>query len=86
MNDVTAMPCRNWRIARPVSCKHDACFRFLFVAKAAREMWPGREEETAPMAEYKTDIEIARAANKKPIMEIGAKLGIPSRRSGSLRP
>ncbi|MCF6306059.1 MAG: formate--tetrahydrofolate ligase [Rhodobacteraceae bacterium] len=27
---------------------------------------------------YKTDIEIARAANKKPIQEIGAKLGIPS--------
>ena len=26
---------------------------------------------------YKTDIEIARAANKKPIQEIGAKLGIP---------
>ncbi|MEM8959805.1 MAG: formate--tetrahydrofolate ligase, partial [Pseudomonadota bacterium] len=25
-----------------------------------------------------TDIEIARAANKKPIQEIGAKLGIPS--------
>jgi hypothetical protein len=30
------------------------------------------------MVEYKSDIEIARAANKKPIMEIGAKLGIPS--------
>ena len=29
------------------------------------------------MAEYKSDIEIARAANKKPIMEIGEKLGIP---------
>ena len=29
------------------------------------------------MAEYKSDIEIARAANKKPIMEIGQKLGIP---------
>ena len=29
------------------------------------------------MAEHKTDIEIARAANKKPIMEIGAALGIP---------
>ena len=28
------------------------------------------------MAEYKTDIEIARAAHKKPIQEIGAKLGI----------
>ncbi|MCP5075085.1 MAG: formate--tetrahydrofolate ligase, partial [Rhodobacteraceae bacterium] len=26
---------------------------------------------------YKTDIEIAREANKKPIQEIGAKLGIP---------
>ncbi|MCY0148084.1 formate--tetrahydrofolate ligase [Hoeflea sp. G2-23] len=29
------------------------------------------------MAEYKSDIEIARAAQKKPIMEIGEKLGIP---------
>ena len=29
------------------------------------------------MAEVKSDIEIARAANKKPIMEIGSKLGIP---------
>jgi formate--tetrahydrofolate ligase len=29
------------------------------------------------MAEFKTDIEIARAAKKKPIQEIGAKLGIP---------
>jgi formate--tetrahydrofolate ligase len=29
------------------------------------------------MAEVKSDIAIARAANKKPIMEIGAKLGIP---------
>ena len=27
---------------------------------------------------YKTDIEIAREANKKPIQEIGDKLGIPS--------
>ncbi|MCH1535236.1 MAG: formate--tetrahydrofolate ligase [Amylibacter sp.] len=27
---------------------------------------------------YKTDIEIAREANKKPIQEIGAKLGIPN--------
>ena len=27
---------------------------------------------------FKTDIEIAREAKKKPIMEIGAKLGIPS--------
>ncbi len=30
------------------------------------------------MSEYKTDIEIAREANKKPIQEIGAKLDIPS--------
>src|SRR6201991_2534446 len=30
------------------------------------------------MAEVKSDIEIARAAKKKPIMEIGGKLGIPS--------
>jgi len=30
------------------------------------------------MADVKSDIEIARAATKKPIMEIGAKLGIPS--------
>jgi formate--tetrahydrofolate ligase len=29
------------------------------------------------MAEFKTDIEIARSAKKKPIMEIGEKLGIP---------
>ena len=27
---------------------------------------------------FKTDIEIAREAKKKPIMEIGAKLGIPA--------
>jgi formate--tetrahydrofolate ligase len=30
------------------------------------------------MAEVKSDIEIARAAKKKPIMEVGSKLGIPS--------
>ena len=30
------------------------------------------------MAEFKTDIEIARAAKKKPIMEVGAGLGIPA--------
>ncbi|MET0939915.1 MAG: formate--tetrahydrofolate ligase, partial [Mesorhizobium sp.] len=30
------------------------------------------------MAEFKSDIEIARGAKKKPIQEIGAKLGIPS--------
>jgi formate--tetrahydrofolate ligase len=34
-------------------------------------------EEQAVMAEVKSDIEIARAANKKPIMEVGEKLGIP---------
>jgi len=32
----------------------------------------------AVMAEVKSDIQIARAAKKKPIMEIGAKLGIPA--------
>ena len=47
------------------------------MAKAAREMWPGREEDNDTMAEYKSDIEIARAANKKPIQQIGEKLGIP---------
>jgi len=30
------------------------------------------------MAEHKSDIEIARAAKKKPIMEVGGKLGIPA--------
>ena len=30
------------------------------------------------MSEVKTDIEIARAAKKKPIQQVGAKLGIPS--------
>jgi formate--tetrahydrofolate ligase len=30
------------------------------------------------MAEVKSDIEIARAAKKKPILEVGARLGIPS--------
>ncbi|PZO81838.1 MAG: formate--tetrahydrofolate ligase [Mesorhizobium amorphae] len=30
------------------------------------------------MAEYKSDIEIARAAKKKPIMDVGQKLGIPA--------
>jgi formate--tetrahydrofolate ligase len=35
---------------------------------------PHRETDMA----FKTDIEIAREAKKKPIMEIGAKLGIPS--------
>ncbi len=35
---------------------------------------------------YKTDIEIAREATKKPIQEIGAKLGIGTRTSAALRP
>ncbi|WP_192254164.1 formate--tetrahydrofolate ligase, partial [Mesorhizobium silamurunense] len=30
------------------------------------------------MAEVKSDIEIARAAKKRPIQEIGAKIGIPN--------
>ena len=30
------------------------------------------------MAEFKSDIEIARAAKKQPIQEIGAKIGIPT--------
>ncbi len=30
------------------------------------------------MASVKSDIEIARAAVKKPIMDVGAKLGIPA--------
>ena len=30
------------------------------------------------MADFKSDIEIARAARKQPIMEVGAKLGIPA--------
>ena len=38
------------------------------------------------MAEVKSDIEIARAAKKQPIQEIGAKLGIPGRASAPLRP
>lgn len=40
-------------------------------------MRTGGEEENNTMAEYKSDIEIARGATKKPIMEIGEKLGIP---------
>jgi formate--tetrahydrofolate ligase len=35
--------------------------------------------EGIAMAEYKSDIEIARAAKKKPIQEIGKKLGIPEK-------
>ena len=34
---------------------------------------------------YKTDIQIAREAQKKPIQEIGAKLGIESKGFTSLR-
>ncbi len=34
--------------------------------------------ESAEMTKVKSDIEIARAASKKPIMEIGGKLGIPA--------
>ena len=30
------------------------------------------------MADYKSDIEIARAASKKPIQDIGARLDIPA--------
>ncbi|WP_120785110.1 formate--tetrahydrofolate ligase, partial [Kumtagia ephedrae] len=30
------------------------------------------------MADFKTDIAIARAAKKLPIQEIGARIGIPS--------
>ncbi len=30
------------------------------------------------MADVKSDIEIARAAKKRPILEIGEKLGIPA--------
>jgi formate--tetrahydrofolate ligase len=37
----------------------------------------GEIGEGKAMVEVKSDIEIARAANKKPIMEIGGRLGIP---------
>ena len=38
------------------------------------------------MADVKSDIEIARAARKRPILEIGEKLGIPAEHAhGSLR-
>jgi len=36
-----------------------------------------RRETGEPRMSFKTDIEIAREANKKPIQEIGAKWGIP---------
>jgi formate--tetrahydrofolate ligase len=39
---------------------------------------PQRCEGGTFMSGFKSDIEIARAAKKKPIMEIGAKLGIPA--------
>jgi formate--tetrahydrofolate ligase len=38
----------------------------------------GQREAESGMAEYKSDIEIARAATKKPIYEIGDRLGIPA--------
>jgi formate--tetrahydrofolate ligase len=38
---------------------------------------PRQTKEEGPLGEVKSDIEIARAAKKKPIVEIGAKLGIP---------
>ena len=47
---------------------------FTSAAEFCREEQNGEEA----LAEFKTDIEIARAANKKPIQEIGAKLGIES--------
>jgi formate--tetrahydrofolate ligase len=47
---------------------------FTSAAEFCREEQNGEEA----LAEFKTDIEIARAANKKPIQEIGAKLGIAS--------
>ena len=45
---------------------------FTSAAEFCREEQNGEEA----LAEFKTDIEIARAANKKPIQEIGAKRGI----------
>ncbi len=41
------------------------------------DQWLSAGHREKPM-EYKTDIEIARAAQKRPIQEIGAKLGIDS--------
>ena len=38
------------------------------------------------MSTVKSDIEIAREAKMKPIMEIGAKLGIPAEGPHALRP
>src|SRR5690606_32594242 len=39
---------------------------------------PGGRNEEGRMSESRSDIEIARAADKKPITEIGARLGIPA--------
>jgi hypothetical protein len=52
-------------------------FRVLFEVKgcAGDVVTAGRGNKT--IAEYKSDIQIARAAHKKPIMEIGQRLGIP---------
>lgn len=36
-----------------------------------------RKQLGEAVGEVKTDIEIARAARKQPIMEVGARLGIP---------
>jgi len=55
------------------------------MAMVSRGMRAGWEEENDIMTEYRTDIEIARAANKKPIMEIGETLGHPADGPGSLR-
>jgi formate--tetrahydrofolate ligase len=46
-------------------------------ACAASEKF-AKERGATVMAEFKSDIEIARGAKKKPIQEIGAKLGIPT--------
>jgi formate--tetrahydrofolate ligase len=56
-----------------------AVFGRLFVAKSFmfRTSSPMPLGRPYFMAEYKSDIEIARAAKKLPIMKIGAKLGIP---------
>ncbi len=60
---------RKPRIARPFPERADA-FRALYFPK-------GMFEGEGRMTGFKSDIEIARAADKKPIMEIGAKLCIP---------
>src|SRR5690606_28996147 len=50
--------------------------RMLLVRRGFVKGTPFPEPEEI-MAEVKSDIEIARAAKKKPIQEIGAKIGIP---------